>query len=288
MCPRWRSGSECPERTELVQCGFPWSSRVFSWQGPWGKTFGPERNLEEAAAGYAIALCLFAIWRLLGRSHRQTNEFITWLFENRDAIKAGTAEYNGLPIDEQTELTQYQLTLSVVVVTITVPSRFYVVGQEPTLYPACFFTAVSLVLGWWGIPFGPIYTIVVVISNLRGGKRSHIGELLGERAPLPQKAVVQLTERAAENARRIMTERGFSEGTALQVDVTGHPGFSEYSISYDDLPPSDGSVLADESYGVTVIVHRRDERRLTGLLIDFVDGQYTFKESGANVENRDF
>jgi ATP-dependent phosphoenolpyruvate carboxykinase len=25
-------------------------------------------------------------------------------------------------------------------------------------------------LGWWGIPWGPIYTIAAVVTNIRGGK----------------------------------------------------------------------------------------------------------------------
>jgi hypothetical protein len=32
------------------------------------------------------------------------------------------------------------------------------------------FTLLSLVAGWWGIPWGPIYTIQSVYNNSRGGK----------------------------------------------------------------------------------------------------------------------
>ena len=32
------------------------------------------------------------------------------------------------------------------------------------------YTLVSLLAGWWGIPWGPIWTISTVVSNLRGGK----------------------------------------------------------------------------------------------------------------------
>jgi hypothetical protein len=32
------------------------------------------------------------------------------------------------------------------------------------------FTLLSLVLGWWGIPWGPIYTIQSVVINFQGGK----------------------------------------------------------------------------------------------------------------------
>ena len=32
------------------------------------------------------------------------------------------------------------------------------------------FTLISLFLGWWGIPWGPIYTLGSFITNLGGGK----------------------------------------------------------------------------------------------------------------------
>ena len=32
------------------------------------------------------------------------------------------------------------------------------------------FTLLSLLLGWWGIPWGPIYTIQSLWVNLKGGR----------------------------------------------------------------------------------------------------------------------
>lgn len=32
------------------------------------------------------------------------------------------------------------------------------------------FTLLSLLFGWWGIPWGPIYTVGALITNLRGGR----------------------------------------------------------------------------------------------------------------------
>ena len=32
------------------------------------------------------------------------------------------------------------------------------------------YSAISLLLGWWGIPWGPIWTISTMVSNFRGGK----------------------------------------------------------------------------------------------------------------------
>jgi hypothetical protein len=41
---------------------------------------------------------------------------------------------------------------------------------ESTVTKGLPFTLLSLVAGWWGIPWGPIYTIQVVYNNFKGGK----------------------------------------------------------------------------------------------------------------------
>lgn len=32
------------------------------------------------------------------------------------------------------------------------------------------YTIISLLFGWWGIPWGPIYTISALVNNFKGGK----------------------------------------------------------------------------------------------------------------------
>lgn len=65
-------------------------------------------------------------------------------------------------------------------------------GSGPTL--------LTLLLGWWGIPWGPIYTIGSVYRNLRGGidvtdeLRPHLGDLL---AQLPAPVAAEGEEGAA-------------------------------------------------------------------------------------------
>ena len=238
-------------------------------------TFGPERNLAEALGCYALAFASFAIWRWLRSGERQANAFLEWLNANRDSIKERSADYKGMTIDSQTEFTQFDMAISLVVFSVKAPSRCYIVGREPTLYPALGYSAASLVFGWWGIPWGPFFTLTAVASNLRGGNRHRVVDLIDAHLD-HRRDVVQLTERAAENALRIMSERGFPADTAVQVEVAGRPGSPVYSITYDDHPPTDGSVWKSEAWGVPVIVQRRDEKRLSGLVVDFANGDYTF------------
>ena len=85
------------------------------------------------------------------------------------------------------------------------------------------------------------------------------------------------TERAAENAVRIMAERGFPPGSALRIEVQGKRGEGTYVVSYDDLPTSDGQDWVGTSHGVPVLVAKRLAPLVQGMSIDFQDGRYVFK-----------
>ncbi len=47
---------------------------------------------------------------------------------------------------------------------------YFVRAGEGTFFKSLPYTLLSLTLGWWGLPFGPVFTIAAVWSNLAGGK----------------------------------------------------------------------------------------------------------------------
>ena len=57
-------------------------------------------------------------------------------------------------------------------------SRFFAPGQPGRAIVGSFATLFSLLLGWWGIPWGPIWTIKGVIRNLAGGRKIRVDSLL--------------------------------------------------------------------------------------------------------------
>lgn len=65
----------------------------------------------------------------------------------------------------------FTYTISIIVMTFKRSSDIYFVkaGESATV-KGLPFTFLSLVLGWWGIPWGPIYTIGSLFTNLGGGK----------------------------------------------------------------------------------------------------------------------
>jgi len=46
---------------------------------------------------------------------------------------------------------------------------YYIRPDESAFGKGIIFSLISLTCGWWGIPWGPIWTIATVVRNCRGG-----------------------------------------------------------------------------------------------------------------------
>lgn len=65
----------------------------------------------------------------------------------------------------------YEYCISCFVMTFRRGSKvFFIKAGENRLKHGVIYSLVSLLLGGWGIPWGPIYTVGAVIRNLCGGK----------------------------------------------------------------------------------------------------------------------
>src|SRR5438876_4178101 len=64
----------------------------------------------------------------------------------------------------------FEYCISLVVVTLHRRSGVYWLRPgEKGLFRGLPYTALSLLLGWWGVPWGFIYTPLVIVTNLSGG-----------------------------------------------------------------------------------------------------------------------
>ncbi len=64
----------------------------------------------------------------------------------------------------------YQYCFSVLVMSFKRGSDIHFVRPgESAAKKGASYTAMSLVVGWWGIPWGPIWTLMTVFKNLGGG-----------------------------------------------------------------------------------------------------------------------
>ncbi|MCB9098823.1 MAG: hypothetical protein H6632_04725 [Anaerolineales bacterium] len=65
----------------------------------------------------------------------------------------------------------FQYCISIVILTFKRSSNIYFIkGSESTVSKSIGYTILTLFLGWWGIPWGPIYTISSLLTNFGGGK----------------------------------------------------------------------------------------------------------------------
>ncbi|MGB0522012.1 MAG: hypothetical protein ACPGJS_03590 [Flammeovirgaceae bacterium] len=64
----------------------------------------------------------------------------------------------------------YQYCISIIFMTFKYNSEIHFVKSRQTgIIQGLKFTLLTLLLGWWGIPRGPIYTINSIFNNLTGG-----------------------------------------------------------------------------------------------------------------------
>ena len=108
---------------------------------------------------------------------------------------ASIKNIEGLTIDQLNSLigqggkfVMYQYTISVLVMTFRRSSDIYFIryGENGTV-KGLGFTFLTFLLGWWGIPWGPIFTIQTLWSNFSGG-RDVTSEVLASSAsaqPIP-------------------------------------------------------------------------------------------------------
>lgn len=65
----------------------------------------------------------------------------------------------------------YQYCISIVVMTFKRSSGIYFIKSDQSAFKSgAGWTLLTFLLGWWGIPWGPIYTIGSLITNFGGGK----------------------------------------------------------------------------------------------------------------------
>jgi len=82
-----------------------------------------------------------------------------------------TAEQLDLELQRGARFVFFQYCVSILVMTFKRSSGIYFVRHgESVVTRGLPWTLVSLLLGWWGIPWGPIWTVSTVYRNLSGGR----------------------------------------------------------------------------------------------------------------------
>jgi hypothetical protein len=100
------------------------------------------------------------------------------MFLQREIIMARIIGIDGMTHDElNNELAQgarfvtYQYCISVIIMSFRRGSNIHFIRNgESAVKRGLGFVALTAALGWWGIPWGPIFSIQSLATNLGGGK----------------------------------------------------------------------------------------------------------------------
>jgi len=101
-------------------------------------------------------------------------EFVFWIFvpdmriKNIDGLSAEDLQREA---DKGARFIYYPFIVSLLVITFKRTSGVYLVrANENPVSKGLPFTLVSAFFGWWGVPFGPKYTLASIRTNMKGGK----------------------------------------------------------------------------------------------------------------------
>ena len=86
-------------------------------------------------------------------------------------IEGLTVEEINRELQNGGKFVMFQYCISILVMTFKRPSDIYFIkSNESSTKHSIGFTILSVLFGWWGIPWGPVYTIGSLHTNLTGGK----------------------------------------------------------------------------------------------------------------------
>lgn len=89
-------------------------------------------------------------------------------------------------LDNGSRFVYYTYTISILIMTFKRSSSVYLLRQEDNSFTQSWpYTLMTLVLGWWGIPWGPIYSLGSLGTNLSGGKDVTGNVAVGPRRQMP-------------------------------------------------------------------------------------------------------
>ncbi|UZR98260.1 hypothetical protein [Chondrinema litorale] len=86
-------------------------------------------------------------------------------------IEGLTTEQINKELQRGAKFVVFQYCISLIVVTFKRGSDIYFIREgESAVGKGIGYTLLTFFVGWWGIPWGPIYTIGSLYTNLSGGK----------------------------------------------------------------------------------------------------------------------
>jgi hypothetical protein len=119
-------------------------------------------DFREMAGGLLISAVFFAIY--LSRKSKAVRDAATITAQASRPLRC-------CKCGSGTNVTQraYLLTYSLILYTSKSPGTFKPICDRCQIRAGLFYSFVTCLVGWWGIPWGPIYTVQAIYRNCKGG-----------------------------------------------------------------------------------------------------------------------
>ncbi|UII29371.1 hypothetical protein LVD15_13355 [Fulvivirga maritima] len=89
------------------------------------------------------------------------------IIKNIDSLTADEIHHE---LQNGAKFVKFQYCISIIILTFKNNSDIYFIkAGESTTKHSISFICLSVLLGWWGLPWGPLYTIKSLYINLKGG-----------------------------------------------------------------------------------------------------------------------
>ncbi|MBI5700971.1 hypothetical protein HZC34_03865 [Candidatus Saganbacteria bacterium] len=113
--------------------------------------------------------------------------FLEIIGKNKNALlSGGKTKYAGREITKETEVVRYTWVLSFIIFSIRDQSAYYFFPKGYAM--GYVFSLITFIFGWWGLPFGLIWTIPAIIKNFKAEDKATVEMLLKYGAPGAQAA----------------------------------------------------------------------------------------------------
>jgi hypothetical protein len=134
-----------------------------------------------AAAGLGVAAGLIGLSNYMSTQEGRRAAFLTWLLEHESEMLEHPFQsfhYNDDSFSYSSYVTQYSFCTSFLFATFREHTRFFPEDSPDRRQGAFVASLLSLVFGWWGLPWGPVYTVQTLYKNVNGGETLTIRDVL--------------------------------------------------------------------------------------------------------------
>ena len=131
-------------------------------------------------SGLGIIIFSYAYSLYLKPAHDKASrdKLLEWVFDNREQLKLGGVRYGLELINMETTLTRYCIVYSFMFFTRKTYTNYVVKDSNKSIIIGIVSTLSNLVVGWWGLPWGPIYTVQSLFINIANKEKITVGNII--------------------------------------------------------------------------------------------------------------